>query len=176
MTSATSPHAPALCTPVRAAKRAPSAVAWASAGFTMVSALFILVVLAVLGAALAKVSLRQQVDSALDLDEARAYEAALAGLEWAAWQALRNPAPPGAAPGCFGATSFSPGGALARFTVTVQCTRTPTSGSLLDGSTPLVFYELRANACNAPAGGVCPTSGTPSMTYVERELSWTVTR
>jgi MSHA biogenesis protein MshP len=147
-----------------------------AAGFTMVSALFLLVVLAVLGAALARVSLRQHVGSALELDEARAHEAALAGLEWAAFQVLRQPAPPAAAPACFGATSFSPGGALARFTVTVQCTRTPGSGVLLDGATPMVFFQLRANACNAPAGGTCPTGGTPEATYVERELSWTVSR
>lgn len=145
-------------------------------GFTMVTALFLLVVLSVLGAALAKVSLRQHLDSAIDLDEARAYQAALAGLEWGAWQVLRNPAPPAAAPACFSATSLSPGGELARFTVTVQCTRTPTTGTVLDGSTPLVFYQLSANACNAPSGGSCPASGTPSATYVERQVSWVVNR
>lgn len=145
-------------------------------GFTMVSALFILVVLSLLGAALARMSQRQHLDSALDLQEAQAYQAAQAGLEWAAWQVLRNPAPPAAAPGCFGTTHFSPGGTLAGFTVTVQCSRTPATGTLADGATTLVFYELTANACNAPTAGACPASGTPQATYVERQLSWTVQR
>ncbi len=51
-------------------------------GFAMMSALFILVVLAVLGAAIASISVRQQVGSAVELNTARAYQAARAGLEW----------------------------------------------------------------------------------------------
>ena len=48
----------------------------------MVSALFVLVVLAALGAALAKISQRQQLGSAAEIDAARAYQSARAGLEW----------------------------------------------------------------------------------------------
>jgi MSHA biogenesis protein MshP len=147
----------------------------AHAGFTLVPVLFILVVLAALGAALASISVRQHMGSAAEIDAVRALQSARGGLEWAAFQVLRNPAPPAAAPGCFGTTSFTLAG-LASFTVTVSCTRTPASGTLSDGSTALVFYQLLATACNAPTGGACPTSGTPSSTYVERQLSWTVTR
>lgn len=141
----------------------------------MISVVFILVVLAALGAAMASMSMRQQLGSASELGAARAYQTARAGLEWATFQVLRTPPAPAAAPACFSASSFSPS-ALPGFTVTVSCTRTPGSGTLSDGSTALVFYQLVATACNAPSGGNCPTTGTPQPTYVERQLSWTVAR
>jgi MSHA biogenesis protein MshP len=145
-------------------------------GFTLVSVVFILVVLTALGAGLATVSMRQQLGSAADLESARALQAARAGLEWAAFQVLRNPAPPAAAPACPATTSFSPAG-LSTFTVTISCTRTPGSGTVSDGSTALAFYQLVANACNAPTAGACPNSAAaPSRTYVERQVSWTLAR
>lgn len=144
-------------------------------GFTLVSVVFILVALAALGAALASISIRQHMGSAASLESARALQAARAGLEWAAFQALRNPAPPAAAPACFATTSFTVAG-LAAYTITVSCTRTPSSGTVSDGATALAFYTLVANACNAPSGGACPASGTPQLSYVERQLTWTVVR
>lgn len=148
-----------------------------STGFTMVSALFILVVLAALGAALAKISQRQQLGSAAEIDAARAYQSARAGLEWGAFQVLRNPAPPAAAPACFSTTSFNPPGSLSALTVTVSCTRTPASGTLSDGATSLAFYQLVATACNAPSSGACPSTASPAATtYVERQISQTVAR
>ena len=147
----------------------------AGAGFTLVSVLFILVVLAALGAAIAAISVRQQLGSAGEIDAARALQSARAGLEWAAFQVLQNPPLPAAAPGCFGTSSFSLAG-LSDFTVTVSCSRTPSTGTLADGSTTMVFYQLLATACNVPAGGACPNPGSPSTTYVERQLSWTLVR
>ena len=144
-------------------------------GFTLVSVVFILVVLAALGAALASISVRQQMGSAASLESARALQAARAGLEWAAFQVLRNPAPPAAPPACFATTSFTVAG-LSAFTITVSCTRTPASGTVSDGATALAFYTLVANACNAPNAGACPAVGTPEVTYVERQLTWTVVR
>ena len=144
-------------------------------GFTLVSVVFILVVLAALGAALASISMRQHMGSAASLESARALQAARAGLEWAAFQTLRNPAPPAAAPACFATTSFTLAG-LPAFTITVSCTRTPGAGTVSDGATLLAFYTLVANACNAPASGACPAAGTPQVTYVERQLTWTVAR
>jgi len=143
----------------------------------MVSMLFILVVLVSLGAALSSISSRQQMSAAMDLHNARAFQAARAGQEWAAWQLLRNPAPPAAAPACFSTTSLSPGGTLTGFVVTVSCTRTPGSGLLTDGSTSLVFYQVAATACNATSGGACPNSASaPPATYVERQLNATYSR
>jgi len=142
-----------------------------SAGFTLVAVLFILVVLAALGTALARIAQRSQLGSAAELESARALQSARAGAEWAAFQVLRNPAPPAAAPACFATTSFSVAG-LTAYTVTVNCTRT----TAVDGATSLVFYQLVANACNAPSSGACPATGTPPATYVERQLAWTVVR
>lgn len=147
-------------------------------GFAMVSALFILVVLAVLGAAVASISTRQQVGSAIELNASRAYQAARAGLEWGAFSVLL-PAPPAAPvvdtpPVCFGATNISLSGELAGFVVSVQCTLT---GPVADGSTSRTFYQLQATACNAPTAGACPTGlATPQATYVERRLTWTIAR
>lgn len=141
-------------------------------GFTMVSALFIVVVLAALGAAITKVSTRQHLGSAAEVESARALQAARAGLEWAAFQVLRNPAPPAAAPACFGTASFTAAG-LTQYTITVSCSRT--AGT--DGSSTMTFYQLTASACNAPTSGACPsTAASPSNTYVERQLAWTVMR
>ena len=146
-------------------------------GFTTVALLFILVVLAVLGTAIANLSSRSQMGSAMDLENARAYQAARAGLEWGAWQVLRNPAPPSAAPACFATTSFSPGGTLSGFSVTVTCSRTPSSGTVSDGSTTLAFFQITANACNVGSGGSCPSAAAaPSPNYVERQLSATYSR
>lgn len=143
-----------------------------AAGFTLVSVLFIIVVLAALGAAIASVSTRQHLGSAAEVESARALQAARAGLEWAAFQVLRNPAPPAAAPSCFGTASFTAAG-LTNYTITVSCSQT--AGT--DGSTALSFYQLTANACNAPSSGACPNTGaSPSNTYVERQLTWTVVR
>jgi len=142
----------------------------------MVAVVFILVVLAALGTALASISMRQQLGSATELDAARGYQSARAGLEWGAFQVLRNPAQPAAAPACFSTTSFSPAGTLSNFTVTVSCNRTPGSGTVSDGATALAFYQLVATACNAPTAGACPATGMLSPVYVERQLSWTVGR
>ena len=141
-------------------------------GFTLVSMVFVLVVLALLGGALARIAMRQQLGSAADLEHARATQAARAGLEWGAFQVLRTPAPPAAAPACFGRTSFALA-AFAGFTITVDCTRS----DAVDGATAMSFYTLVANACNAASSGACPTTAAqPQPTYVERQLSWTVAR
>ncbi|MEY4884581.1 MAG: hypothetical protein RIS34_2435 [Pseudomonadota bacterium] len=145
----------------------------------MVSALFILVVLAVLGAAMAKISARQQLGSASELNAARAYQSARAGLEWGAFSVL-IPAPPAAPgadtpPACPATpTHLALSGELAGFVVSVTCTRT---GPVVDGDLSRTFYQLQATACNAPTAGSCVTTpASPSSIYVERRLSWTVTR
>jgi MSHA biogenesis protein MshP len=138
----------------------------------MVSMLFILVALAALGAALASLTQRQQLGSAGELAASRAYQAAFAGLEWGSMQVLR--ASP--APACFGTRSFALPDQLSDFTVTVTCTRTPTTGSVTDGADALVFYELVATACNLPAGGACPNASSTEPTYAERQLSRTISR
>lgn len=141
----------------------------------MVSVVFILVVLAALGAALADISQRQHLAAASDVQAARAYQAARAGLEWwAYWQANA-----GTANGdCMATNSIVPGGTLSGFTVTLTCTRTPAAypATASDGATTLTFWTVVANACNAPDNGACPASSTTVPTYVERQLTWTIVR
>lgn len=132
-------------------------------GFAMVSAIFILVVLAALGGFIVSISSGQQVGAALDLQGVRAYQAARAGLEWGLYRQLR-------AGSCAGATSFAPAASsLAGFTVTVDCVATTDPGGF---SGPTV-YTVTATACSQPnvAEPRCPNTATPGDLYVERRLS-----
>jgi MSHA biogenesis protein MshP len=138
----------------------------ATRGFTMVSMLFILVALAALGAALASLSQRQHLGSAGELAAAKSYQAAFAGLEWGSHQILRA----GGVPACFAARNIALPDQLAGYTVTVTCTRTPSSGTVADGDQTLAFYTVVATGCNIPSAGSCPNSGTTEPTYAERQL------
>jgi MSHA biogenesis protein MshP len=68
-------------------------------GFLLVTAIFLLVILAALGAFILTISGTQQTSSALDVQGTRAYQAARAGIEWASYQVLINPG------GCAGYTN-----------------------------------------------------------------------
>src|SRR6266513_5278160 len=57
-------------------------------GFSIVAAIFLLVVLALLGGFIASVTGIQQSSGQLDVLGVRAYQSARAGLEWGAWQVL----------------------------------------------------------------------------------------
>ena len=138
-------------------------------GFTMMSMLFILVALAALGVALASLSQRQQLGSAGELASAKAYQAALAGLEWGSYQVR------GSSQGaCFATKSMVLPDQLSDFTVTVACMRSPASGTTVDGDLTLVFYEVQATACNITSSGACPNGSTTEPAYAERQLSRTL--
>lgn len=152
-----------------------------SRGFTIVSAIFILVVLAALGAFIVTVSTSQQTGSALDVQGVRAYQAARAGVEWGLYQvqattaynfSYGNPATSvGAADPDTRACPTSPttlsnlsSTTFNSLTVTVTCVRTPgTSGG------PAV-YVVTGTACNQPVSGACPNTTSPGPFYVERRL------
>lgn len=141
-----------------------------STGFTMMSMLFILVVLAALGVALASLSQRQQLGSAGELAAAKAYQAALAGLDWGSYQVLRG----AAQPICFATKSIALPDQLSDFTVTITCARNPAAGTVTDGEQQLAFYVVQATACNIASGGACPNGSTTEPTYAERQLSRTL--
>jgi MSHA biogenesis protein MshP len=128
-------------------------------GVSLFAAIFLIVVLAALGAFLVTVTGLQHSSSALDIQGARAYQAARAGIEWGAYRALQDDS-------C-AAGSFSPGGTLADFTVVVTCTQTPYSEIAASSGT---VYSIIALACNRPA---CPDA-IPGQNYVERELQATL--
>src|SRR5436190_4028339 len=95
-------------------------------GFSIVAAIFLLVVLALLGAAIVYVTGLQQSGHQLDILGARAYQAARAGIEWGAFQVLdpNNTIATAALPTCSSTNLSGLAGSLASFTVTVTCTPT----------------------------------------------------
>ena len=139
-------------------KRRPSA----ESGFILPSAIFLVVILAALGGYMVALSRTSHMSGALDIQGSRAYQAARAGIEWAAWQvvnlppvALPNPVPT-PCPLPF-PSSFTPTGTLAAFTVTVTCVRTAHD----DGGTLVEVYQVTSTAI----------SGVPeSVDYVERQI------
>jgi MSHA biogenesis protein MshP len=130
-------------------------------GFALFTAIFILVVLAALGAFILNISSGQQLGSALDLQGVRAYQAARAGIEWGLYQQMQGGV---ACP----AADFVPGaGSLADFTVSVTCVA---SADAHGGPT---VRTLTATACNRPNAGACPNTVSPGSLYVERRLTVT---
>lgn len=142
-------------------------------GFSLVAAIFLLVVLALLGALIASVTGMQQASGQLDLLGVRAYHSARAGMEWGASQVLDpgntlNPAScsPVVMPSCPVAASPALGGSLSGFTVTVTCTQT---ADTTEGNRNVRVFQVVASACNQPSGGVCPNPA-PSTGYVDRQI------
>jgi MSHA biogenesis protein MshP len=134
-------------------------------GFAIVAAFFLVVILGALGVYLARITAQNQAGSALDIQGARAYQAASAGIEWAAERLLL----PQATPGCFSPASLSfQDSVLTPFTVSITCSVTVLAEGGVDQST----YRIVANACNQPA---CP-SATPAAGYVERQVEATLGR
>ena len=117
-------------------------------GFAAVAAIFLVVVLAAMGAFMVSISNSQQISSAQDLQGMRAYWAAQGGLEWGvatANAALACPTSP---------TALS----LDGFSVSVTCT----SSAFTEGGKTVTLFRLSSVA----------NSGTPgSVTYVERSVS-----
>jgi len=128
-------------------------------GVSLITAIFLLVVLGTLGTMMVTFFAAQQQSSALDVMGSRAYQAAHAGVEWAAFNVAQM-APPGTLwPGCAafpipapGATLFAAGalaGDLAPFTVTLTCVAT----AAVEGGMPIVVYDITSTAVFGGAAG-----------------------
>ncbi|MBH1961504.1 MAG: hypothetical protein I8H82_02730 [Rhodocyclales bacterium] len=153
-------------------------------GFAIVTAIFILVVLAALGAFIVSISTNQQIGTALDIQGVRAYQAAKSGVEWGIYQIEATPAynfsygTPAVAVGnanpntraCPASpASFAPAApTLAGFTVTVTCAAT------LDVNNGPTVFRVVSTACNQPAAGACPNNAPTSPDYVERRIEVTL--
>jgi MSHA biogenesis protein MshP len=156
-------------------------------GSAIIVAIFLLVVLASLGAFIVSITSSQQIGGAYDVLGARAYQAAHYGSEWGAYRVLK-----GACSGgdfcalCQTATYAAPtstnlsglAGNLSNFTVTVSCGSG--GSSYTEGGTTVWVYQLTANACNQPTAvvGACPNTTAAAvggMGYIERRVSLTVT-
>ena len=140
-------------------------------GFLVIAAVFLLVILAGLIAYMTTVSTTSQAASAADANSARAYQAARAGVEWAVFHILRDPAGGTFKSACeAGSTSvnLSLDSTLATFIAKVECS----SAGFTEGASTPRTYSITATACNESS---CPSASTAS-TYVERQVSVTITK
>jgi MSHA biogenesis protein MshP len=141
-------------------------------GFNIVTAIFLIVVLALLGVYIVSVSGLQQTGARLDLLGVRGYQAARAGIEWAAFMVLDpnnalNPATCTNLPACPAASTTLPalGGSLSTFTVTVACAALATPAT--EGNRNIQVYAITSTA----------TTGTVGTTgYINRELQATLSK
>ena len=116
-------------------------------GFAIVSAIFLLVALAALGAFMVTFSTTQNITSAQDIQGSRAYWAAKGGIQWAAYAIVTN----GTCP--VGQPAFTDG-----FAVVVGCQ----ANDYVDGSVNRRVFWVTSNASAGGAAG--------STAYVEREV------
>lgn len=124
-------------------------------GFSLVPALFLLIVLAGLGAIAVRLTAVQQQTTVLAVQAARAFAAARAGVEATVYDALVNG-------NCGSLTLSLSEGGLAGFSVTTSCTSTSHS----EGAATNTVYLIEAFA----QAGIY---GSPD--YVSRRLRTTVT-
>ncbi len=139
-------------------------------GFSLITAIFLLVVIAALGTFAVTLSTTQHQSEAMDVMGKRAYQAARAGIEWGAFQIIQSDVSGTSfAADCrsvAGARSGVPLAAqqLAMFNVDVACSTG--AASHVDGH-EVWIYSVSASAATA---GV--TAGNPG--YIERQLSVTI--
>lgn len=122
-------------------------------GVSIVTAIFLLVILALLGTIMVTFMVTQQHSSAMDVRGTLAYQAARTGIEWAAYnveqtvpgtlwaQCAAVPAPLIAA--------GTLGGALSPFTVTVTCN----SQLVTEGAATSYVYTITSSASSGGAAG-----------------------
>ena len=132
-------------------------------GFALISALFLLVVLAALGVFMVSISSTAHYTALYALQSAKAYYAARSGIEWGAYEALNN--------GCAAANNpgLMPGGTLAGFTVNVTCTDPNPAGYYESQLNPPTYhvYVITATAHTTIAFG--------SPGYASRRIRVTIT-
>ena len=124
-------------------------------GFSLITAIFLLVILAGVGAFIVTIGAVQHTTMSSSIQGARAYQAARTGIEWGVYSALDPPA------GCFAPTTFAPAG-LDGFQVTVSCTAT----SHQEGLNSFQVFRLIALASSG-------TFGSPN--FASRQIEVTVT-
>lgn len=122
-------------------------------GFTLVSAIFLLVVIATLGVFAVTISSSQQQTSVMDFQGSRAYQAAKAGIEWGIYQITKG----GTTCAATTTVAMPTGTQLSTFTVTVACSST----TYTEGIDTFSVYQLTSTATSGVMG---------SADYVERQL------
>ena len=138
-----------------------------SAGVGIVTAIFLLVVLAGLGVALVSIFNSQQQGIALDEQGIRAHQAARAGIEWGLFHRLQDKT-------CLDGQTYPValgGNVLSQFTVRVSCAEAgkPEERLKSDAGVDLQRWVIRSVACAPAVAGACPpNSNNPD--YVRREI------
>jgi len=138
-------------------------------GFSLIMAVFLLVSLAAIGAALLTVSTSQTEGSIADEGGVLALLAARSGVNWGAYELLRNPGGSYAS-GCNGGSqvqNLSFAGGLTGYAARVVCT---SLGSETEGAGSVRVYQLVVTGCNQ-----APCPGTAGAGYLERQLQLTLT-
>ncbi len=126
-------------------------------GFTLVAAIFLLVVVAGLVAYFVNLRVVQSVTLVYGTRGALAMEAARSGIEWAAFVSLRDSACPLPAD-----SSFTPSDAeLDDFTITVSCSQS----SHQEGGTVINVFRIESTASAGSYG---------TLDYVQRSISASV--
>lgn len=138
-----------------------------SRGVGLITAIFLLVVIAGLAVAMVTVYTTQQAGSALDVQGSRAYQAARAGLEWGIFRQLRQGT-------CEASSSFAldDNTSLRGFVVTVGCQKLDGPATDSGDEEMLDRWKVTATACNMPAGGACPNN-LNNPEYVQRVMEAT---
>lgn len=129
-------------------------------GFLLPAAIFILVILAALGAYALNITSVQQNTSLQDTQGTRAYQAARTGVEWAAYQVL-NPGGTALAncptsPSTLTVDSFS---------VSISCTRSNYNEQGADHT--IAMYDITSTATFGTVG---------TLNYVERQIQLTLSK
>lgn len=127
-------------------------------GFALVAALFLIVVIALVVATMSRLAVNQQADGNLALQQARAYQAARAGLEWGINRVR-------ATASCASGSVSMAGGNLSDFSVSLICSRLDYTG---DDGAALSLFRLEATAANGAPGD--------RVDYAWRRLTATVGR
>lgn len=130
-------------------------------GFLLPAAIFLLVILAGLGAYALNITSLQQAASTQDVQGARAYQMARAGVEWAAYQVLS----PGSTTlvNCPASPSVL---SINGFSVTVSCTR---YADVYEQGTDhtIAIYDVTATASFGASG---------TANYIERQVQVTLSK
>lgn len=137
-------------------------------GFAIVSAIFLLVVLAALGGFIATIATTQHVGSAQDFQGTQVYYAARAGSEWGLYQAGLNPLinpVPSCVAGTVAASNFVY--PVGNISVTVNCATT-----VPDEAGAGNLYTITATACT-PGNAVAPfcPGNAANANYIERRVT-----
>jgi MSHA biogenesis protein MshP len=124
-------------------------------------AVFMIITLAAIGLYLVTISTGQIQAVSQDQQSVLAYQAARTGIDWGAYQVLRN--------GSCAPTTLTLTQGLLGFYAVVTCPST----SEAEGANPAVqTYLITSTGCNS---NPCP-SAAPGQTYVERQLQLTLAK